>query len=138
MTTADLPDANGRTLRDEARERIEQREMEAIQAEREAALNEMRPAILAELDRLKAEVRFDDEIRQAQCDLEDAIGRVEQYRQALIAARQDDQRARRNFKRARSAALREGLSEAELPTIPGEVSKCRAEGGWGRGWTGGA
>ena len=138
MTTADRHDANGRTIRDEARERIEAREIEAILAEREAALNQKRPAILAELDQVKAAVRYDDEIRSAQKYLDDAITRVEQCREALLAARKDDQRARRNFKRARNAALREGLSEAELPTIPGEVSRSRAEGGWGRTWSGGA
>jgi len=127
-------------LRDEAMERLLQKEEEAILAEREARLEELRPGLMEAVQNAANGVRFNDEIRQCQEAIEDAWNRVAGALDALRAVRSDDKAARLQYKRARNAAIRAGLAEEDLAQAPPEMSKMEdvfpgvGEGAWPSRW----
>jgi hypothetical protein len=126
MTSRDLPG----TIEDQARERLLRREVEAIEAERKAELEERRPALIAAVQKAADGVRFNEELVNAQQNVAEAVARVESALGALRAIRSDDKAARLNFKRAKNAAIREGVPADELPNIAPEVSKMPDVNGW--------
>jgi hypothetical protein len=88
-------------------------------------------ASLIEQVALAAEaVRYDDEIKDAQHNVEDAVARVQSALGALGAIRSDDKAARLQYKRAVNAALKAGVSQADLATVTNEVSKMPDVPGW--------
>ncbi len=75
-------------------------------------------------------VRFNEELVNAQHKVAEAVAHVESALGALRAIRSDDKSARLLFKRARNAALREGVPADELPAVPPEVSRMADINGW--------
>jgi hypothetical protein len=126
MTSRDLP----RSIEEQARERLLRREVEAIEIERKAELEERRPALIAAVQKAAEGVRFNEELVNAQHNVAEAVAHVESALGALRAIRSDDKVGRLNFKRARNAAIRGGVPADELPDIAPEVSKMPDVNGW--------
>ncbi len=89
-------------------------------------------AYLATRDKL----RYDAEIVAAQENVADAYASLSQCIDALHAVRKDDERARRDYKRAVKKAVESGVSPADLPGISAPVSKMAdlAPGIGEQGW----
>jgi hypothetical protein len=149
MTTSGIRQARAaaveRSVRDEALDRVLAKEEAIIEAERLAALEDAKPALIEAVQSAAAGVSFNDEIVQAQENVVDLYAKLNASLGALHAARKDDDRARRAYRRAVDAAVKAGVSQSELPDIPDAVTKMRdlapgiGEGGWaGRQWSGGA
>jgi hypothetical protein len=139
MTTADLP-----STRAEAMERLLDAEEQKVIAEREAELEAKKPALIAAAQEAADGVRFNEELAEAQHAVSNAWIGLENAVRAMHEIRDDDNRARLLYKRAKNAALREGVDESELPIVPDKISGMNdlapgvGEGGLGRRWTGGA
>jgi hypothetical protein len=128
------------SVREEAERRLIEREEAVILAEREAELEAKRPALIAEVQKAADGVRFTDELRECQMAVEDAWNTLGARLRALKDVRSDDAASRLVFKRARSTALRAGITEDELPDCAPEASKMQdlapgiGEGGWPSRW----
>jgi hypothetical protein len=75
-------------------------------------------------------VKYDQEIKDAQANVADRVALLESALGALQAIRKDDERARRDYRRAVNAAVKAGVSEADLATITQPVSKMPDLNGW--------
>jgi hypothetical protein len=146
MTTTGMRQAWNveRSVRDEALDRILAKEEAIIEAERLAALEDAKPALIATVQEAADGVHFNDELAECQRTVEERFNALTSALSAMQTVRKDDDRARRAYKSACNAALKAGVSQADLPAIPDPVSKMSdiapgiGEGGWGRRWTGGA
>jgi hypothetical protein len=130
LTSRDVPRRGERSIRDEAMERLLQEKEAEICAEREAALAEKKPGLIAAVQNAANAVKYDQELGDAQANVADRVALLESALGALRAIRSDDKAARLNFKRARNAAIREGVPADELPDVPAEVSKMSDVNGW--------
>ena len=135
MTTADLP-----STRDEAMERLLDAEEQKVIAEREAELEAKKPALIAAVQEAADGVRFNEELDEAQHAVSNTWIGLENAVRAIHEIRDDDNRARLAYKRARNAAIREGVPESELPDVPDKLAKMEdilpgvGEGAWPRRW----
>jgi hypothetical protein len=136
FTTAGLP----KSARDVAMERLLDAEEQKVLAEREAELEAKKPALFAAVQEAAAGVRFNEELDEAQHAVTNAWASLEGAIRAMHAIRDDDNRARLLYKRARNAAIREGVAESELPVVPDKIGKMEdilpgvGEGAWPRRW----
>jgi hypothetical protein len=87
-------------------------------------------ALIEKVKEAAEAVRYDQEIRDAQGNVADRVARLESSLGALAAIRSDDKAARLAYKRAVNAALNAGVSQADIVTIPAEVSKMPDVNGW--------
>jgi hypothetical protein len=136
FTTSNLP----KSARDIARERLLDAEEQKVLAEQAAELEAKRPGIIATVQAAVDECRFNVELDECQHAVTNAEASLQACIQALRSVRDDDDRARLLYKRAKNAALREGLTEDELPQPPARVSKMEdilpgvGEGRWPKRW----
>jgi hypothetical protein len=137
MTTANLP----KTAREIAQERLLDAEEAKVKAEQAAELAAKKPGIIATVQAAVDECRFNVELDEAQHAVRNADASLDGAIHALRLIRADDDRARLLYCRARNAAIREGISEDELPKPPKAVSKMvdgtpgAGEGALPKRWT---
>jgi hypothetical protein len=105
-------------------------ETDAAYDEAVALLKTDTTALVEKVKEAAEAVRYDQELRDAQANVADRVALLESALGALRAIRSDDKAARLNFKRARNAAIREGVPADELPDIAPEVSKMPDVNGW--------
>jgi hypothetical protein len=136
MTTANLP----KTAREIAQERLLDAEEAKVIAEQEAELAAKKPALIANVQGAVDGCRFNVELDECQHAVRDAVASLDGCMQALRSVRDDDDRARLLYRRARNAAINVGVPESELPAPPAAVRKMEdvlpgfGEGAWPKRW----
>jgi hypothetical protein len=136
MTTKHLP----KTAREIAQERLLDAEEAKVLAEQEAELAAKKPGLIQAVQEAADACRFSVELDECQHAVANAWASLEGCIRALQSVRDDDDRARLLYRRARNAAIREGVPENELPQPPAALRKMTdlapgiGEGAWPKRW----
>jgi hypothetical protein len=109
-------------IRAEAQRRLLDEKEQEIRAELAAELEAKKPALIAAVQEAADGVRFNEELDEAQHAVTNAWASLEGAIRAMHSIRDDDNRARLVYKRAKRAAVREGVPESELPDVPDKLA----------------